>query len=133
MEPSGAIDSLVRLYTPADYPMVCEWWKGWNFPQLPESSLPPVGLIVNESACAWLIRSDCNVAWLAYPISSKSIRGAQRRETIDRLIDSIAFIAGQLGFRFLHAMTNKQSLDAHYRRCGFGAYDQNITHYVKEL
>lgn len=113
--------------------MVCEWWKSWDWPLLPPDSLPPIGLIVDESACAWLLRTDANLAIILYPISSKAIRGKKRQRAVDTLIDSLSFIATELGYKFLHALTNKQTLDAHYRRGGFGAYDQNITHYVKEL
>lgn len=131
MGQKGALDSVVRLYTPADYQLVCSWWKEWGWPCLPESCLPEIGLIEEEAVCAWLIRTDCNVAWLAYIISTKSIRGKKRQQSINRLIYTMETIARSLGFKYLHALDNSPHLAGHYKQCGFV---QNPTqHFIKEI
>lgn len=127
----------IRLYTPEDYETVCRWWTEWGWPCLPTDSLPDLGMIglLNDEpkACAWLYQTDSSLAWVAFPISTKKLRGKQRHQVLDYMLCALCDLAKVRGFKFVNALTNSASLGARYERLGFGAFDQNITHYLKEV
>src|SRR5688572_16264398 len=81
---------LARPYTEQDYPMVCQWWDDWKWPRIPESSLPQVGVVVeNEGSpvcAAWIYRTDSDTCLVEWFISDRTASKERRKGTIEHLI-----------------------------------------------
>ena len=118
--------------------MVIEWWKEWNCPPIPERALPTIGMISyagdTPAWAAWLYRdADRVMAWIAYPVSNKAVRGKARDNAFKELSAALANLAAELGNEFMSAITNSPCLGRRYREQAFSACDINITHYIKRL
>ena len=112
----------IRQYTPADYRMVCKWWKAWEWDCLPESSLPQTGAIASDGkhdiCAAWLYRTDSDLALLEWFISNKDAL-ENRKEAITAVIDYLCEQAHRMGVRTVISLAQNQHLLKALERQGF--------------
>lgn len=127
---------MVRFYEKSDYPMVCEWWKQWGWPAIPESTLPEVGVIYENEVpvcAAWIYRTDSDTCLIEWFISNKSATKAQRTGAIEGLVDACKHIAKQMGFSKAFCSIRNQHLIKKMEGRGFVTADLNMTNMVGEL
>lgn len=126
----------LRLYTPEDYPMVCEWWKSWGWDCVPEHALPPVGVIAydrtKDICCAWLYRTDSSVALLEWFISNRKAT-EHRRQAMSMVVDGISNIAKQNGFTSLVTFTKDPHLVRLMEEMGFSGRADHVSNLARSL
>lgn len=93
----------VRPYSAeADFPLVNDWWQARHgaMADLPQAMLPPLGVIVEDSAgplfALWCYESaGVGVAFIEWPVSRPGLTVAQTREAFQRAVESIILTAGK--------------------------------------
>jgi hypothetical protein len=127
-------DPLLRVFdVENDYPMLTEWWKGWNWPPVPLECLPKLGLIVGDCAAGFLYESDSNIAWLEWIISDPTAEKIMRSRAVDAVIGALWVQARARGFKKLFTSTNSPSLEKRLESRGFQVTDRNVTFLIGDL
>lgn len=126
----------VRVYTPEDYPMVCSWWDGHKWPQIPQESLSKTGLIVevnNVPVCAgWIYKSDSNLAWFEWLVCDPKAGKEERNLAIPFLIETVKKIIKAWGFSviFMSVSAKHRSLIKRLTDHGFEMTDSNMVNFI---
>ena len=126
----------VRRYTDADYPTVSKWWESWGWPVLPASSLPELGIIVENEVpicAAWIYRTDSDLCWIEWFISNKEATKEQRAGCVDELIRACSITAKEMGFRIAFVSVKQPNLMKRLEHSGFEKTDTNMTNFIGEL
>lgn len=80
---------MIRPYTPADYEAYVSWSIGHGAALDTPEYLPPTGLVADEIAMAWLVKTDMACALIVNlvtdPLASMFARGRAARAVIDGL------------------------------------------------
>lgn len=121
------------------YPVAVRWWKEHGLGEMtPVELLPTLGVVItfNEvpMSMVWIYRTvDCNVCWIAWPISDRYADKELRRESVDHLIRTAKEMSKQLGFEMLMTTSGHKSLQARLLKAGFHLGDENINSYAIRL
>lgn len=109
----------MRNFRRDDYQTLCEWMakRGRQGPEF--IFLPPIGLIEDNVACGFLIQCDNKCGILDFFITNPNIPRAERIETIDKIAESLIFIAGLNGLSLLKCDTMAESIKEMAKRHGF--------------
>lgn len=99
----------IRRYTEDDYPMLAEWWKEWDFMPIPKHILSDIGVIVDDTAAAFLYVTNSSVAWIQWYISDKKISPLKRSRCFDALVKTLTDIAEMHGAKMLWTNVKKKS------------------------
>lgn len=126
----------LRLYTPADYSLVCEWWRRWKWDCLPESSLPDIGVIVDvdgvDTCAAWLVETNCDLAMIEWFISNPAAR-KNRREALSLAVHFLMDIAKSKGFAAVVSTVRNPHLIRSLESMGFEGSETNMTNLIRIL
>lgn len=130
-----------RLYKKEDYETLKAFWsqyKDWETSPVPESILPPYGVIVevdNKIVSAGFLyefktNELCLMEWIvADPKADKEVRD----KSLDLLIDTINIKAKNEGYQFLCSWASHPKLLNRYETHGFIKGDINMTSMIKRL
>lgn len=116
-----------RTTTEEDYPELCEWWAANRFPAPPQDMLPEngkCGIIVEhegKNICAgFLYFTNSKIMWFEYLVASFEIKNKElRKESIQFLLNSVAFVAKSKGFKVIFTSVKHPSLINHYKEAGW--------------
>lgn len=117
-----------------DWPILEGFWRQRGFPPVDIGALPPTGLVaVREDGVllcgAFLVKSDTNVASLAFVSGNPDVLKDERSEALDSVILALVEIGMKCGFAVVGVATNIPALQARYERLGFALTDQNVKCY----
>lgn len=108
---SGSGGHQVREYTPADWPLVLEWWEAHQGPRrIYEALLPPIGLIVEREgapiAALWCHLSvGIGVAFLEHPVTRPGLHLLESAAAMSAAIDAMEEICRTHDYGLLIANT----------------------------
>ena len=128
-----------RLYTPADYPTVAEWFAAHGQPAVPEAVLPACGVVMEDAegraACAaWLYQAQgVSVAWLAWMVSNPALTPMQAEDALNGLVGASEAVARDLGATVMFTMTERRGLGALLQRRGFTPNHRGMTQFFRQL
>lgn len=126
-----------RKYEKSDYKTVSSWWneRGWTV--LPESSLPATGVIAEGPngpiACAWLYKTDSDIALVEWMISSPTSTHMERAIAIPQVLEALTNEAKSSGYRCLFTWTNHASLQERFTQSGYQVADRDVQLLVKKV
>ena len=117
-----------------DWPRLEAFWRQKGLPRVDLRALPPTGLVACREdgallAAAFLVKSDTNMASLAFVCGNPATPREERSEALDAVILSLAEIALRAGFSCIGAASNVLALQARYERLGFKLTDENVRCY----
>lgn len=124
------VNFFARTTTEEDYPELCEWWKFWKFRSPGQEMLPDngkCGIMIhdtqdyNKNYCAgFLYFTNSKIAWFEFLISNPNIKNKElRKESIQFLLNSVAFVAKSKGFKVIFTSVKHPSLINHYKEAGW--------------
>jgi hypothetical protein len=126
------------------YPIICDWWKEWNWPQVNPRCLPDDGIIIDEDGeniCAgWLWLTNSSLGAIGYFISAKKkFTKGLRDKAIEFLIENLERLAQFRGCKELTAAVRHPNLINNLVKAGYGEGsrtgkgDINITMFSKKI
>lgn len=123
-----------RVNRPKDWPILENFWRQNGFPPVEPRSLPPTGVVaVREDGVllcgAFLVKSDTNVASLAFVCGNPDVLKDERSAALDAVILALVEIALTQNFTCVGVATNIPALQARYERLGFQLTDENVKCY----
>lgn len=125
----------VRCYRPEDYEIVAEWWRQWNWPVIPQDTLPAIGIVVERDGpicAAWIYQTDSDLCWAEWFISDKTYKENDRSAALDLLIKSLVEKAKSLGFRNMFSSVRNPALIARLKKHGYG-HEEQMTNLTRPL
>lgn len=128
----------IRHYTPEDYPTVAEWWKGHDWPPVPEQVLPKPGIIAERDGvplgAVWLYMSNSNgVAMMEWLVVKPDIPGRQALAIIKALVEGVEIEARCGDYGVIFTSCKQPALAKIIERCGFVETDKQMIHLLKIL
>lgn len=98
----------VRRYIKEDYPAILDWVmkhkkKGHLLRMPMPNDLPQFGVFCPDVACAFLITTDCPIAYLEYFFSNPDASVEDRKEAYKIGMGMLLDQAKQMGFEAVHA------------------------------
>lgn len=100
-----------------DYPQLCEWWKSFRFPAVPQHLLPDngkCGVMVSKgdvNVCAGFIYfTNSSFALCEYVVSNFEYKNKDRSEAIEELFEKMEMIAKAEGYIVLFSSVRNQPL-----------------------
>lgn len=123
-----------RPFTVNDYPTVVAWWKAWNWPPIPLSSLSKNGIVVQdetgkEIVTGWLFSTDSDLAVFDWIISDRGADTLVRREATRFLLSEARSRAKELNFRAVIHFTNNRGLQDALDAVGWKLNDEALKSY----
>lgn len=123
----------LRPVTPADYPVLCEWWKAHGWPPVPQAALPKTGLIVPGYAVAFLYSSDASITWLEWLLVNPAADKKERHGALTRVVKQLLFLARSRGYSHVYTSTNHAKLQNAMESWGFQVTDQKVSQLICPL
>lgn len=119
----------------ADYPLVASWWRGRNFPEVPQAALPKLGVIVEEDgeplAAAWLLMSNSNgLAVLVWPTTNPEAPVFRCATALSHAIEFLKQEGAKFGYSHIFSTSAHRGLSSFLSRNGFVPCDRNVTHHL---
>jgi hypothetical protein len=122
---------VVRKYKTKDHKTLSKWWDGWKWPSVPQESLPPLGLMVDECACGFIYELECNIALVEWIVADPEVPKERRKAALDRLMEEIEAECKHMGYRLMFTMVKQTSLLKKLKDHGFFETDNGMTHLMK--
>lgn len=114
-----------------DYAMVCEWWKGHGWPEIPSDALPKVGFIVSDEGkdiCAgFLYLCESAWGWLEWVVTNPKGPILKRKAGLDVLVNHAVEMASRLGVKRILSSLQNENLISLYEKSGFKKMDTGMT------
>lgn len=123
----------MRKFEDKDYPVVCEWWKGYDWPEIPYTMLPINGLIIDNTCAGFLYQTDSDLAWIEFIVGNPTIDKNKRAEGLEQLIGGLKDKAKELGFKTVFTATRHERLVDRFKEKGFHISDKNMTHMIGRI
>lgn len=133
----------LRDYTPEDYPMLCEWWKGHGWEAVPELMLPKLGVIVDEfdaygfpkpiAASFLYMDNSCGVAMMEWTVSNPKAAGRTTLKAISTIIEFLSISAKEMNYAVILTTCKQQSLSRVFEKGKFIRTDSEMIHLIKPL
>ena len=125
----------VRYFVEDDYPMVCDWWKGWKWDAIPQFFLPKVGLIVSNGdvdiCAAWIYRTDSSLCMFEFFISNPNAKKDKRSGAIEYLLEAMEAEARKYGYKAAFMSICNQSLIKKAKDAGFIGEETGMTNLTR--
>lgn len=127
-----------RLYAPADYPTVSDWW-GWHETEVvPEHVLPALGVVASDNegaaAAAWLYQDNSvPVAWVSWIVTRPGLSPLEAVRVLRVLMGAVEAVAIAQKRALLFTMTKRFGLQKWLEREGWLPNDTGSTQYFKSL
>lgn len=128
-------NSLRLIDRDADYATLESWWVGHGFPAIPRAILPPLGIIHNETAAAWLYMDNggSGVAMMEWMVTNP---GAKPKEAARSLMEVSRFLqaeAKRMEYHTILTTCRQAGLARLLTRTGFIQTDAQMIHLVASL
>lgn len=124
---------MVRMYSPADYATVSQWWPAHGWPSVAEAVLPRGGVIVELDgtpiAATWLyMDNSVGVAMMEWTVTNPTNSPRHSLKAITLLTGAIREIAIQNDYGVVLTSAKQDSLVKVYSKNGFRKTDDGMTH-----
>lgn len=107
---------MVKLFNKdEDYEKIAKWWIDHDQVPCPIDLLPNIGFIVDDMVVGFLYQTDSGICFVESLVSKKDTNKEERREALDKLMDSLVEVAEgmkykKIIFHTLHPRIEEQSL-----------------------
>jgi hypothetical protein len=123
-----------------DYPMLCEWWAKWGWPQPPSvDMLPSTGVLVYDEVsgtplyAGFLYTTGTTMGWFEYVVNNRDADISMKRGALQYLSDTISVIAKDRGVVNLFTSTNNPAYCVSLKKCNFQVGDENMVQLIRKL
>lgn len=135
----------VRQALVRDYETYVSWLKAHEWPVLPREALPSRGYLAFDQnadgslsserplAMAWLYDTDSTICWLEWFATNPSVSRELKIEALEQLVDQVASVAKNLGFKTIFSAVKHPTLLDVLQRKSFTANDSGMTHLGRQL
>ncbi len=125
----------IKQYKPSFYQTAVNWWKGNNWPSIPEKDLPTLGFVsfYDETpvAVAWLYQTDSAYCLLEWMVSNPEFREKETRgKAIDGLLHAMLDAASKLGFTKVFTSTRAGKYVSRLEAQGFAVTEKNMINLI---
>ncbi len=130
-----------RPLLPSDYDeILVKWWENWKWEAPVRDFLPENGtgglMIMDgeEPVCAGFIYiTNSKVAWCDWIISSDTYRKESRKKAIEMLVEELADICRNTGYRYSYALIRSEPLIETYKNLDYTQAETYTTEMIKVL
>jgi hypothetical protein len=91
----------IKFYNDSDYNMLAKWWIDHDQIPCPRNLLPNLGFIIDDMVAGFLYQTDSGVCFFETVISKKDSDKDERREALDKLIETIVDSAKEMKYKRL--------------------------------
>jgi hypothetical protein len=114
---------MVKRYNPfMHFEMLEAWLPAFNIPVPKPDSLPEFGLIVDDIAIAFLVRTDSAVAYIDHVITDPRSEKLKRDRALKTLFLELETQAKREGFSVVTTLVNLPSHIERVKRLGYQAH-----------
>jgi hypothetical protein len=123
-------EATLRIWQPADYPILEEWWKGHGFPPVPQRILPPLGVILGNTAAGfmYLDNGGVGVAMMEWLVTNPKARPLSAARGLALVIAFLQSEAKRMEYPFILTTCKQESLARLLERNGFQRSDEKMIH-----
>lgn len=121
----------IRLFNLSDYEMLSSWWKQHEWPSIPLSFLPKIGIIVGDCVAGFIYSTDSKICWLEFIISDPKCEQKKRQDALNLLIQEASNTAKDLGYEVIFTSVSHKGLIEKYKNNGFKVTDNNMTNLMR--
>jgi hypothetical protein len=120
----------LRIWTPADYPVLQGWWSGHKFPPVPQRILPPLGVIFSDIAAGFLYMDNggTGVAMMEWLVTNPEKRAFESARALSKVVDFLKSEAKRMDYPIILTTCKQPGLARLLNREGFATSDQNMIH-----
>lgn len=130
------------------YPVLQQWWKDWEFPEIPFSTLPErifvvykkldtidpnAREVITDLYAIPVYLSDSDMCWIGFPTSNKQATKYAKEGALDYLMEKVETCLKYHGYRVLITTSNTPKLMELFDRRGFITSDKGVNYYTKNL
>ena len=118
------------MWSPDDYPMLCEWWQGHGWGAVPLKVLPPLGVILDNTAAGWLYMDNggTGVAMLEWLVTNPKASPLRSARCISKVVEFLKSEAKRMDYGAILTTCRQPSLARLLARNGFVKTDENLLH-----
>lgn len=121
-----------------DFQMVSDWRKAHDYPVIPETILPALGVVAESDgaarAAAWLYQDNSvGVCFLNWLVTAPGLSPAQARAALRTCIDFLTLRARELEYGFCIAYAAHPALIREARAFGFVEGARGVTELAKRI
>lgn len=112
---------LARYVLPGDFDQICKWYmaRGQTLP--PKSLFPQIGIIVDDIAAGFLVRTDTSAAIIDGYISNPETDAKMRSDALDDITKSLMECAKFSGVRHLKFDSKSEAIKKRALSHGFSS------------
>jgi hypothetical protein len=125
--------SEIRQYTEKDYDLLKSWWNAHNWKEVPSSSLPACGYIVNNVCAGFLYLTNSDMALLEWVVSDPNSKADLRDQSLDLLLAVLTEEAKLNGVKFIFTATRHPKLQERYKNHKFLEADREMVHFIRKV
>ena len=127
--------SPLRMWQPADYPMLAGWWHGHGWPAVPQRVLPPLGVIHDNSAAGWAYMDNggIGVAMIEWLVTDPQASPIQAARSLSRVVEFLRSELRRMDYAIVLTTCRQESLARMLERQGFQRSDTGMIHLVGVL
>ena len=109
----------LKPVTPQDFHQIFSWYERRNLAHPPFELYPPRGFIVTGVAAGFLIKTDCNIAFLEHFISNPDRSKEHRADALDKIAERLIEACRVTGVIAIYALTDHPSIEGLTEKYGF--------------
>ena len=130
-----AANNLRLIDKEKDYPMLEAWWRVHGFPAVPCAILPPLGVIHNETAAAWLYMDNggSGVAMLEWMVTDPTAKPKEAARSLMEVSRFLQSEAKRMEYHTVLTTCRQAGLARLLTRTGFIQTDSQMIHLVASL
>lgn len=103
----------------ADFFEIFSWYDKRGLKHPPFEMYPPRGVVVKGVAAGFLIKTDCNIAFLEHFISNPDRTKEHRTDALDKIAERLIEACRVSGVLAIYALTEHPSIEKLTEKYGF--------------
>jgi len=123
---------MMRPWLKSDYGQYSQWFIARALTPPPQDCLPPIGVIIDNVAAGFLVKTDAKVAMIEHVVTNPRAESELREQALNEINDELSFLAKKAGFKYLYGDTNFKEISDRAHRYGFKSIGK-FDHFIKEL
>lgn len=122
----------LRMWSPDDYPMLETWWQGHGWPAVPLRVLPPLGVILNDTAAGWLYMDNggTGIAMMEWLVTNPAAKPMKAAKDLMRVVEFLKSEAKRMDYAIILTTCRQPALARMLNRSGFQTSDTEMIHLV---
>lgn len=110
------------------YKQIAQWQESKGRKPIPIFYFPKVGVVAQDFACGFLVRTDTPVCYLEYFIANPKTTQCERKKALTSIASFLCTEAARRGFRFAAMDTKIPTIKEIAREIGFEAQKSEVFH-----